>query len=236
MPKEEPKTETAKQNTISTNKKDNKATVETEAVTEAVIVPLKEAKKGDIITFGNYYQGKTSKKRKKPIEWQVLDKKDNKVLVISKSALEVQQYNFNKSDVTWETCYLRAWLNNRFYDEAFSKEEKEKIIETTVKADPNPEYSTPQGNDTVDKLFLLSLTELNKYFKTADKRKCTITPYAAANGGYSSLGFSYWLRTMGKDSIRAVKVHGEYGSVDHADCVWDGSISVRPALWLNVAD
>ena len=64
-------------------------------------------KVGDIITFGNYWQGKDKSAGKQPVEWQVLDVKDGKALVISKYGLMNHKYNEERKDVTWETCTLR---------------------------------------------------------------------------------------------------------------------------------
>ena len=50
-------------------------------------------KVGDIITFGNYWQGKDKSAGKQPVEWQVLDVKDGKALVISKYGLINHKYN-----------------------------------------------------------------------------------------------------------------------------------------------
>lgn len=62
-----------------------------------------------------------------------------------------------------ENCSLREWLNEEFYNSAFSNSEKEQILSVTVPADKNPEYDTNSGNDTEDKIFLLSVSEAKKY-------------------------------------------------------------------------
>ena len=95
---------------------------------------------GDIIEFGAYEQDNEKSNGKEPIEWQVLAKEDNKILVISKYALDAKPYNTEFENVTWETCTLRTWLNETFLDEAFSKAEKSMIQTTEVSADKNPDY------------------------------------------------------------------------------------------------
>ena len=77
---------------------------------------------------------------KEDIEWLVLETKDGKVLVISKFALDCKQYNMTYTDVTWETCSLRKWLNSSFLDAAFSSEEKAMIPMVTVAAEKYPDY------------------------------------------------------------------------------------------------
>ncbi|MBQ3848001.1 MAG: serine/threonine protein kinase, partial [Clostridia bacterium] len=171
------------------------------------------------------------------IEWLVLARESNKALVISKYALDCQPYNTSHSDVTWETCSLRKWLNETFLSAAFNSEEQSSIISSTVTADKNPSYSTSPGNNTTDKVFLLSITEASKYFKSDEARKCALTDYAIAQGAWASASYKtdFWrLRSPGDDSIYAAYVDSG-GSVD---CLGDGVsrnvYGVRPALWIDL--
>lgn len=77
---------------------------------------------GDTIEFGEYEQD--NKSDKEPIEWNVLDIQDNKALIISKYGLDAKKYNEEYQSVTWENCTLRKWLNEDFYNEAFSSKAK----------------------------------------------------------------------------------------------------------------
>ena len=123
--------------------------------------------KYDTVKFGHYMQDKKGKK-KTPIEWIVLDKKDDKVFLFSKYILDLQNFNDEYKEISWKDCSLRKWLNNEFYDIAFSNEEKKKILETTnvnKGYKEVPFYDTKDSKDTVDKVFLLSQDEINIYFK-----------------------------------------------------------------------
>ena len=115
----------------------------------------------------------------------------------------------------WETCSLRAWLNEDFYNKAFKTAEKERILVSEVSADANPECATWQGNATQDKVYLLSYAELTKYFKDGDARLCVPTEYAVKGQGvYQDKDHTvdeaatcwWWLRTMGKDPEHATIV------------------------------
>ena len=99
-------------------------------------------------------------------------------MLISKYGLDAKPYNEKITGITWESCTLRKWLNNDFLNAAFSAEERAIISKTRVTADENPEYDTSPGNDTNDKIFLLSITEVNKYFSSDEARKCAPTDYA----------------------------------------------------------
>ncbi len=199
--------------------------------------PLECCAIGDYITFGTYEQDNNTANGKEEIEWLVLDKKDGKALVISKYALDCQQYNTEYTDVTWETCSLRKWMNGTFLNEAFSEAEKPIIPTVTVSADKNPEYSTNPGNATQDKVFLLSITEANQYFSSDSTRQCEATAYAEAQGAYvnSSNGNCWWwLRSPGYSQSLAAYVLN-YGDVNEfGNYVYSSNSAVRPALWIDL--
>ena len=73
-----------------------------------------DKKVGHYVSFGKYEQDNNTSNGKEKIEWLVLEVKDGKALVISKYALDCKPYNTSSTNVTWETCSLRNWLNNDF--------------------------------------------------------------------------------------------------------------------------
>ena len=145
---------------------------------------VKVSQVGDIVKLGAYEQDNSTPNGKEIIEWRVLSKEDNRVLLISKYALDCKRYNETLKDITWETCSLRKWLNNDFINSAFGDAEKAIIPTVTVSADKHPSDSTNHGNATQDKVFLLSITEANKYFSSSTARQCKPTAYAKKNGAY----------------------------------------------------
>ena len=198
---------------------------------------------GGIIEFGAYEQDNDTSNGKEPIEWKVLARDGSKILVISKYALDAKPYDTENEDVTWETCSLRTWLNGTFLNEAFSEAEQSMIQTTEVSADENPDYSTDPGNDTKDKIFLLSIDEANKYFLwTYKRRMCVPTAYAIANGAgtydeYKVDGEAtcwWWLRLPGcyQSDAAYVNINGSVGS--RGDYVGNGRGCVRPAMWIDL--
>ncbi len=197
---------------------------------------LKNAKVGDYVFFGSYEQDNNTSNGKEDIEWLVLEVENGKALVISKYALDCKRYNTSYTSVTWETCTLRTWLNNDFISSAFLADEKAMIPTVTVSADRNPNYSTNPGNATQDKVFLLSITEVNKYFSSDAKRQCECTAYADANGAYvaSNGNCWWWLRSPGYTQVSAAFVYN-YGDVlEDGDRVRNADFAVRPALWIDL--
>lgn len=200
---------------------------------------LKNIKVGSYIELGTYEQDNDHSNGKEDVEWLVLEIKDGKALVVSKYALDCQQYNTSYTDVTWETCTLRKWLNKEFINSAFSADEKAMIPTVTVTADENPSYDTDPGNATEDQVFLLSITEVNKYFSSDSARECEPTDYAVAEGAYVNSDNGncwWWLRSPGLNHFRAASVvyFGyvlEFGyDVDYDD------YAVRPALWIDMGE
>lgn len=198
---------------------------------------LKTAMVGDYVIWGSYEQDNNKANGKEDIEWLVLEIKDGKALVISKYALDCQQYNTERTSVTWETCSLRQWLNKDFLNAAFSAEEQAMIPTVTVPADKNPSYSTDPGKATQDKVSLLSIQEANKYFSSDSARQCAATDYAVANGAYVNSDNGncwWWLRSPGLYQFLAAYVRSGGGLVESGDYVNGSDDAVRPALWINL--
>ncbi|MCD7890247.1 MAG: DUF6273 domain-containing protein [Ruminococcus sp.] len=164
--------------------------------------PYESAKGGDVIEFGGY-------------SWIVLDKTEDTMLIITEDTIEAKAYNLDYDGVTWEECTLRTYLNGTFYD-SFSEEEQMMIAETKSTNFDNSKYGTDGGNDTTDKIFLLSLDEAEEYM-TEDERK--------AKG-------LWWLRSPGGTQHRAVGVCTG-GDIYTLGGVVNSLFGVRPALWLE---
>ena len=201
---------------------------------------ISEAEIGSTVFFGAYEQDNDTADGKEEIEWIVLAKEGDRALVISKYALDCRLYHPSMSDVTWETCSLRKWLNGPFMD-AFGDEERGCILDTVVTADANPEFNTPPGNDVTDKVFLLSITEACKYFGSDEARKCSATDYAKAQGVWKSSRHTtggksacWWLRSPGSLADHAAIVLDE-GSVEtDGRGVFNILGGIRPAMWIDL--
>ena len=197
---------------------------------------------GEVIQFGKY-------------NWLVLDIKDGKALIIAENAVEPNIYEFMLTDVTWETSFLRGYLNDRFLQN-FTAEEQSRIAETQIKNPDNLWYGTPGGADTNDKIFLLSIEEADKYFgdsgdylnkkrkswkdgegfeekengrtlsNTHDDERAAILDYGPT---------WWWLRSPGANNLCAACVNIG-GSIDvsgrDVDAMNHEMGGVRPVLWL----
>ena len=188
-------------------------------------------KEGDTVILGNY-------------EWQVIKKKDGKLLIITNEIIEVQWYHNSFVDITWENCTLRKYLNNELYN-SFNEIERERILLVKNRNLNNPWFGTLGGSNTTDYIFLLSLEEVSKYFGNSNKN-------LKIKGGQIWLisdknnqkrqakyknGFHWWrlrspgyygktsasINSKGEIYVRGNGVHGRPK---------DGG-GIRPALWLK---
>lgn len=200
-----------------------------------LIVPV-----GGTVSFGRCEQDNDPDNGKEEIEWIVLERGEDRILVISKYALDGRRYNTSSGAVSWESCSLRQWLNADFLQDSFTEQEQTWIPVTTVSADRNPMSFASSGNDTQDKLFLLSIPEVNRFF-SEEARKCAPTEYAAARGVFTNSSYSadgraacwWWLRSpgFGTDSASLVLCNG-FVNCDGFGAATD-LCAVRPAMWIR---
>ena len=196
------------------------------------LIPLAIANVGDIVYFGTYEQDNDTSNGKEDIEWLILAKEDNKVLIISDKALDRKQYNTSQTNITWESCSLRKWLNDTFLNAAFSAEEQAFIQSTKV------------SNATTDKVFLLSIDEADKYFSSNEARKCIPTFYVEKNRYWmiyddytkdDKFCIWWWTRSPGKYQSYAVPITGD-GGIYYDGYYVDFHAFVRPAMWISTED
>ncbi|MBR6088646.1 MAG: serine/threonine protein kinase [Anaerolineaceae bacterium] len=182
---------------------------------------------GDIIRMGYYQQDDMDGEEK--IEWQVLAVENGRALVLSRYSLEGRPYEEEKQEATWETSTLRQWLNGDFYNSAFSSEEKALILKVKNSSPDNADFWTAGGNDTEDRIFLLTSDEITGYFDEKYTRICGGTYHAEQNGA----GNWFWLRVPGSSGNRAafVDAGGDIGSRGNKISSPGG---VRPAFWLDL--
>lgn len=157
---------------------------------------------GDTIAFGRYKQDNDTANGAEPIQWRVLDVQDGKALIISEKILARGLHRSTVWDghdyTTWGTSLIRSWMNDDFYDVAFSDTEKKAIQLTDVKDEANPymddivtrpntyNWSAMEpGADTQDYVFALSINEFEKYFPDPGSAKAEATEVAKVGNPYA---------------------------------------------------
>lgn len=174
---------------------------------------LMNPRKGDFINFGFIYGD--------PVTWEVLAVNGNKALILSHRGIGVKEYNNSNTPVTWEKCSLRQWINTNFLGDCFTPSQRARILPSMVINKANPEYGTPAGSTTTDKMFLLSTEEVHSYLTLRELRR-NLVPW--------------WLRTPGRfDTMASVVNKGMSDPVDLAGPeTTNRSILVRPAMWITL--
>ena len=208
--------------------------------TASLSVDFLDARPGKTFTFGRYEQDEEVEGAE-PIEWVILEVKSDRVLVVSKLGLEALPYNKSGDRTTWEHSSIRTWLKDDFYYTAFSEDEQAQILQTNNLADDDKDAQRKQGNDTIDYVFLLSITEANKYIINNssledDEHCCKPSPYAYDNVEVISDGKYcwWWLRTVAEDSKKACSINSD-GTLNYGtrEVSWKQG-AVRPAMWLSL--
>ena len=173
---------------------------------------------GSVIPFGNY-------------DWRVLDVQNGRALIITEQIIDGNRsYNEALSPrITWEECSLRKWLNNEFLMD-FYEDEQEKIISTLLNNRSNPKCGTRGGNNTEDKVFLLSIDEAEQYFKSDDDRRAEL----------NNVWAKWCLRSPSSSSAHAsfVNISGSINVEGKTESPMGLIINdvkqIRPAMWIKL--
>ncbi|MGN0395296.1 MAG: DUF6273 domain-containing protein, partial [Coprococcus sp.] len=223
----------------------------------------------DCVWFGRYPQSDSTGKTKEPIKWRVLSVDGDKAFLVADKNLDVQRYNDTNVDVTWENCTMRSWLNgygsssnicgkdyssNNFIDRAFTAKQQSAIQITNLENADNPIIEIDGGNDTQDKIFLLSYDEVTNP-SYGFKAECSLvgygndaarlrqnTAYVEAGGTLGTEGMYsvdsndwWWLRSPGTHSGRTMRVDTEGYVIMNGYYVDCSRYAVVPALYLNLS-
>ena len=191
-----------------------------------------ENSKISTVFLGRFEQDNNIDNGPEPIEWYVIDEKEDKALLLSRFILCGDNYNKAKKDITYLSSSIRSYLNKELFLEAFTEEERNIILETKLNnkqsGDPEWYYATYGGNDTEDSLFLISYADLYNLPALWDRniRAAEMTEYAKKNGAKKD----WWMRSPGLEQHDACYM-SEYGF--HSTIEVNAKIGVRPAIWID---
>lgn len=211
---------------------------------------IRNASIGDVIHFGAYRNDKAGTKIQ-AIQWDVMEVRGNKILLMSHYGLDCIQYNERYAEVTWENSSIRTWLNETFLYEAFTSDERQYIDLTHVDNSASQGFDlwkTSGGEDTLDYIFLLSYAEAKAYFNISGpgtngpiKARILATDYAVEHGAFVSDEYQnadqqfatrWWLRSPGINQYDAACVHSR-GCVGEHKCT-TGDTCIRPVMWIDL--
>ena len=210
----------------------------TEVPTEPPTEPAPTLNVGDMITFGHYEQDGIASNGQEEIQWIVLQVQKNEVLLLSRYCLDCRKYHEKDMNVTWEGSDLRAWLNGSFLLNAFDEAERTRILPVVLPNKANPVSGYGEAANTEDKVFLLSIEEVELYLsgEMYKLRGTTPTRYAMDNGSELADNGNtwWWLRTNGRDLKSFAEVYS-YREFDYmGDLATNPEQAVRPAILIDV--
>ena len=173
------------------------------------------AEAGEVILFGRWTDKKNTAER--PIAWRVIRREEDRVMLYCEAAVAKLPYHPELTEVSWESCALRQWLNRVFLPISFTPEERDRICLTAVSTEANTQFGTSGGPETQDRLFLLSAEEISARLPDPGQR---------ATGSW------YWTRSPGFDRDFAVTVTPEGKLTGMGSFVDAEDYGVRPAMWV----
>ncbi|MBQ2957858.1 MAG: trypsin-like peptidase domain-containing protein [Clostridia bacterium] len=184
-------------------------------------VSLDQARVGALVSFGRYEQDNDHENGSEDILWLVMEEDEDHLVLMSLYCLDAMPYSIDGSDAGWETSSVRVFLNNEFYQNAFSADEQQKILDTLVVTPENPVYHNFCSADTVDKVYLMDHYEVMKYFGISEPVETVYPQTAVQATAYAmtkdvwledpnSIRCWMWLRSNGSSSSNAGEV-GSYG-------------------------
>lgn len=179
----------------------------------------------DTVSFGRY--------NNKDIVWRVLNVSENDAFLLSDKILELSYYNNEDVSTSWKDCSLRRWLNNEFYNSAFTDDEKKMIRKTNVINEDNPFYGTDGGDNTEDYIFIPALNDVvNSSYGFSENYSLDI-----GTRGDCSLGTYdwWWLRTIGKTTKSAIDINGSGKVIVEGSGINSDGEGVRPCLHIDLS-
>lgn len=196
---------------------------------------------GSRIYFGAYEQDNNKNNGKEQLVWRVLALNGNQALVIADQVIDQRAYHTAQTAVTWETSRMRQWLNGEFYNNAFTPYEQGKVVQALVPGHQSPYYNTDSsrlsvGNDTWDKVFLLSAQEANQYFSSNQDRVAYPTQYLVAKDGAleSVTEPADWLLRQPHKHRTNTACVSVKGATSNGVNVTHALSGLRPAMWLQL--
>ncbi len=205
---------------------------------------------GSTSTKYSYYNGYSKQEKYwfkyEPIKWNILTEADGYATVLADLALDSQQFDFTSKDdysSNYAESTIRAWLNNTFYNTAFTAMQKALIQTVTVdnRASSNndsTEVTATPCENTQDQIWLLSYQEavginsLARRRQSSDYAKCQGIKVNVDNSTDKNANSSWWLRSpQQEDYAYSIGTTG----VPTAVSVKNTPIGIVPALKIKLS-
>lgn len=170
-----------------------------------------------------------------PIYWQILKETSKYYILFCNNIIDTCIYDMYTNN--YEESYIREWLNNNFYLQAFNDEERKQIrriiVDNSLES-TNDTINAYVSSNTSDKVFLLSTNEIfsSDYGFVNKTRKKLLSDYAIAKLAYLEKGYGkYWLRSPeNRDNTDVCSINSD-GKL-RCDCVSNYDVGVACCICL----
>ena len=143
--------------------------------------------------------------------WTVLDIQGSDVLLLSEYCVNIRRYDDDSND--WDSSEIKAWLNDEYFDTAFSEAERAAIVDRG------------QGN-----IFILSIEEAGNY----SVENGGLYKIVYENGKEDEKEILWWLRPSGSGDDHAAYLSGAGNVFEDGISVTNEYCGVRPAIWIEL--
>lgn len=179
---------------------------------------MADANVGDAVIYGKYEQNGNKQDGSEPLEWIVLEKTEDKLLLISRYCIEAKPYNTSNEPAEWEQSTLYKWLNGEFLNSAFTEDERAFIVSEDETA-----------------VTMLSAEQAKKYYEYDSWRAAAATEYAKSLQIKEKNGYSlWWLTDKGEIASSACYVYYNGVIYTHGYATSYQNVGVRPVIAVSL--
>ena len=223
-------------------------TVVEETARETTTHSVQNATIGSTVIMGQFEQDGDESNGTESIKWTVLDVQDGEALLICNNVLCYREFS-EDGNSSWENSSIREWLNNEFYNSAFSDEEKKYILEKeeeSIESDDffyDRDWASLTSHYSLDKVTLLSSKQAAQYFPdnlSLDAER-TEAAYEQVNQVENVETYGWLLRSLymrGNNAACSTAYYrwGNTYTVNALTVSQRAKCGIRPAMWIKTTD
>lgn len=192
---------------------------------------------GNCLTFGSFMTLVDSFNIpvRLPMLWHVVDKQENRLKLLSYFFFEHTGFvtlKDDSEDATWENSEIRYNLNNKYFRECFSENERNAILTTEVTTKTHDSSLI----ETKDKLYIPSLNDIENIPEHLKIGRCLCADsYGNDIPAVNLMYCFYWLRDPGEFEDENLVVQGYANSKLVLDSLEhnSGEVGVRALMWVD---
>lgn len=160
-----------------------------------------------------------------PLLWCVLQREQDHLLLHCTRGVHILPYDRQGRRVSWESSGIRSWLNDTFFQTAFTAAERSAVVESRLPNVSEVTEPTPAIHYTNDRVFLLSEDEVRSFGRpTWFWERRPLEPLAGSTSGV------WWLRSFGRLEGKSMDVVRDDGVLYPSGDIRADDVMIVPAL------